>query len=359
MLSKGCGLINEKDKIIKELQEKYPDGIYIPDGKFYKEYSGLYCRILKHFKRLSDALDAANIKHKVFKKFTREEVVSELIRLANVYGELSGPIIDKYGAMKSTVICRHFKTIQQACEELTLPFKEKTHKYVSKEKLDVEIFRIIEEFGYVSKPLMEKHSIYGPKIVNRIYGNFGKMYEALGITRHPSGRSPTDSQLIEDFLRIYNKYKTISKEIIVQESKYSITCFRDRFGGLNRIKEMLGINIPASNESPSATYAIQKVSEFLNEKPQKEKTFSWLKNPETNYKLRIDAFFPEHNLAVEYNGPQHYRLYKRYYSSEEKLEKRKKLDKLKNDLLKEHGIKVVWIHYKDKITNKYLKANFT
>ena len=107
--------------------------------------------------------------------------------------------------------------------------------------LDEEVQNIIKKYGYVSKPLMEKHSIYGPKIVNRIYGGFKKMYDAIGIEGHPSGRIPTDENLLNEFIDIYNRYGTISQDIIEKESQYSITCYKDRFGCINNIRKIFNI----------------------------------------------------------------------------------------------------------------------
>lgn len=31
----------------------------------------------------------------------------------------------------------------------------------------------------------------------------------------------------------------------------------------------------------------------------------WLKNPETGYNLELDRFYPNLNIGIEFNGPQH------------------------------------------------------
>ena len=182
---------------------------------------------------------------------------------------------------------------------------------------------------------MEKHSIYGPKIVNRIYGNFANMYNELNIQRHPSGRSPSDEDLIEDFLNLYQENKEITSDLIVKESKYSFTCYKDRFGGINNLKKKLGLRQIKKGRPTNCSIVFNKISKFLNEDYCLEKTFDWLKSPVTNHSLMIDAFFPNLNL---------YRIF---------------LDIIKNILCEEHGIKLVRIKYTDKLTNDFLEENFT
>lgn len=349
----------EKEEIINFIKETFGNK-YITNVKgFRKEYPAYYRRTTELFGSVKAAFKEAGIKNSVLQsKFSKEEIANELIRISKIE-PISNMSIEKYAIFGAGVVCRHFKSIKNACDELNLPFNEKTHKYVSKEDLNKEIFRLIEKNGYISKPMMEsKESKYGPKIVNRIYGNFGNMYEALEIKRHPSGRKPSSEDLIKEFLKIYNKYGTISQDIIENESQYSTTCYKDRFGSFNKLRESLGLPIVKPGESKTADYVIKKVSNFLNETPETEKTFCWLRNPITNHKLRIDAYFPLHKVAVEYNGPQHYIAGTPYCKTEEDLEYRKFLDKVKETILQEHGIKTVWICYSDKVDEEYLKSVF-
>lgn len=60
------------------------------------------------------------------------------------------------------------------------------------------------------------------------------------------------------------------------------------------------------------------------------------------------------NIAIEYNGPQHYIVDGRYTRTPEELEYRQELDKMKYDLIKKHNIHLIVIHFKDKITEDYI-----
>lgn len=107
------------------------------------------------------------IKDKILEKFPNQKISDKLIKESNF--EISIDFIN-----------REFNiTIRELCKKYNIPYNEKVHKLVTKEELDEEIFSLVKRFGYVSKPIMEKYSTYGPKIVNRIYGNFSNMYTKL------------------------------------------------------------------------------------------------------------------------------------------------------------------------------------
>lgn len=251
------------------------------------------------------------------------------------------------------LICEKYHGLYNICRALNIkpPFARKRPK----EEIIKELYRLYNKFGYVSKPMMEKYSYINRKVVQRIFGSFANMYEELNIKRHPSGRVATQEELIKEFLRIYNLYGDISYNVLDQEAKYSSTCYYERFNGINNLKKSLGIEIKPHKCDESANYTIKKFEIYLNEVAEKEKTFSWLRNPTTNQKLRIDAYFPEHNIALEYNGPQHYKTDTMYIKTQEELEYRQYLDKLKISILAAHGIPTITVHYKDKITDEYIK----
>ena len=284
-------------------------------------------------------------------KFTKEQCLEKIRKVYNKYGKVTAKLINKEGSPTTIVFDRIFGSTTSALLEANIPLTIGQRKNVSKEEINKEIFRIQKEFGYVSKPLFEKHSSYSPKIIQRIYGSFANMYDELknnGITRHPSGRIPTDDELKQEFLRIYNKHGIISQSIISSESCYSTTCYKDRFGSINNLRELLGIDKVSAGQSTDADYVIGQIETILQEPAEKEKTFDWLINPDTNMHLFMDSYFPKHNIAVEYNGPQHYFIDDRYTTSEEALLYRQKLDQLKIDLMEAHNIPVYTIKYNDK-----------
>lgn len=165
---------------------------------------------------------------------------------------------------------------------------------------------------------------------------------------------------------LIKKQGYLSYDLIDKYSNISTTCFKDRanknnWNGISYYRKQVGCEEPTLEwgESPSARFAINKFTDIIGETPIKEKTFDWLINKATNQKLRIDAYYPNSNIAIEYNGPQHYYIDGRFTKNQEALDYRKTLDMIKYDLIKQHGIHLIIIHFKDKITNEYINMKLS
>lgn len=84
-----------------------------------------------------------------------------------------------------------------------------------------------------------------------------------------------------------------------------------------------------------------------------QKTFDWLKYRKN---LFVDFFITDKNIAIEYQGEQHFKPVK--YSNKTKedvIEEHrtiKKRDKIKEELCKQHGIKVEYITFNDDIIER-------
>lgn len=78
---------------------------------------------------------------------------------------------------------------------------------------------------------------------------------------------------------------------------------------------------------------------------QREASPSWLN------RQRFDIYIPEINLAIEYQGKQHY-VAVNLFGGEEGLEKTKQRDKDKFHLSKINGVDIVYFSYKDNLTEK-------
>lgn len=294
---------------------------------------------------------------------TKQFCIEEIKRIESEHGKVTSQLLKEYGKVSGDTLKRLFGSISKAYEEAGISLKQGQRKMVDKEEITLEIYRIVREHGYISKPLMEKHSSYSPKIVQRIFGSFSNMYDELKLKRHSSGIIPTDEDLINEAKRLYELYNYFSMDIVDKYGIYSSTCYKDRakknnWDGVNYYRQQIGCNVSELgwSESPSAKYEIDKFTKYLNEEPIKEKTFDWLINKETGMKLRIDAYYEKHKIAVEYNGPQHYIIDGHYIKTEEQLLHRKNLDFLKSELLKAHGIKLIVIHYKDIVDENYIKT---
>lgn len=61
--------------------------------------------------------------------------------------------------------------------------------------------------------------------------------------------------------------------------------------------------------------------------------------------MRFDFYIPELNTAIEYDGIQHFKIYRRYTPNQETLDKRQHFDYLKTLHCLENKIKIIRVHY--------------
>lgn len=82
---------------------------------------------------------------------------------------------------------------------------------------------------------------------------------------------------------------------------------------------------------------------------QREASPIWLN------RQRFDIYIPELNLAVEYQGKQHY-VAVGLFGGEDGLKKTKERDKEKLKLSKINGVDVVHFSYKENLTEKLVQS---
>lgn len=85
------------------------------------------------------------------------------------------------------------------------------------------------------------------------------------------------------------------------------------------------------------------------------KDFNWLKTKGTG-KQELDIYIPELKLAIEYDGEQHFQPIK-FYGGLGAFEKRKELDKIKNEKIKQHSDDINFFtrfNYRNNITKEYV-----
>lgn len=84
---------------------------------------------------------------------------------------------------------------------------------------------------------------------------------------------------------------------------------------------------------------------FTRERPE------FLKNPITSNKLELDCFNKKLNLALEYNGKQHYEYVPKFHKTRSDFHNQKYRDNIKRDLCLKNGINLIEVPYTVKHNN--------
>ena len=82
-----------------------------------------------------------------------------------------------------------------------------------------------------------------------------------------------------------------------------------------------------------------------------EKTWSWLLSPKGK-RLKVDAYFEELNLAVEFNGKQHSEFPNRFHKTAEDFRYAAMCDEWKRSILRRRGVTVVEFAHTDKLDRR-------
>lgn len=249
------------------------------------------------------------------------------------------------------IIKLHFGTFTKMLKELNLPIN--IRKNITREEVAAKMLELYEKYGKLTSETQREY--YPQSTIDNLFGSFNDMLRELNIKENMA-QNVTDDELLDELSQIVKKHGTVNSILIDNECKYSRPTYLYRLGGsIESICEKLNIinTTQYSTISKSGIYCIKIISNVLNTKYVLEKTFNWLKY--NNNKLRLDGYFEEYNLAIEYDGIQHYEYMKKYDKDYESFLKRQERDRIKDKLCKENGIKLIRIRYNEPLTEEYLK----
>ena len=108
--------------------------------------------------------------------------------------------------------------------------------------------------------------------------------------------------------------------------------------------------------------AIELVAKILRTRKivRNKGVFEWLrgdkrKNGRKGLKLRVDAWFPEENLVLEYHGIQHFKPSKLMDRRKGRAAQRRKYTWRRQILIPKHGINLMEIRYDEPLTEEYIR----
>lgn len=254
----------------------------------------------------------------------------------------------KYGKYSRAPIKRIYGTWNNLLTELG--YKINMHKgTITREDVIEDMQKLIKEYDFVNSRIQRKYGAYSQKTIDNIFGSYTELAKIMGLK--VDGRQVSDQEIKDDLINLYQIHGYMSQQLIKEYGIVSNVTVINRFKSLQIICDTL--DIPLYTNSPMSKFScfvIGVISSELNEEPKYEYTFPWLINPKTGFNLRIDAYYPGHNLVLEADGKQHFSDGKSFYTTTpEELKVYQERDKLKDKLLKQHNIQVLRISYKDKL----------
>lgn len=232
------------------------------------------------------------------------------------------------------------------------------HKKISKEDIIKDFLRVKEEYGSVKSTVYRKYGNYSQKPIDDLFGTFGALVEAAGCIPERVAKHLSDEEVLSIIKNLYDKHGFLTSVLIDKEAPFTYVTVFNRFGGMNKVYERLkldGVDFGRAMFKASDR-VIDIIAEHLCEKPIKEWTCKELMNPELTNHLYVDAYFPEHNIIIEYDGQQHFEYVEYIHKTYEKFERNQLLDKHKEQIINTLGIKLIRFKYNESKKKDYIIA---
>ena len=306
-------------------------------------------------------------------KYTDQEVLDDIKRVAEEYNDTSFKTYKKYGKFSEGCIDGHFGNYTTAIKMLGLEMK--IHRFVTKEELIEDIKKVFEQTGITSRENYLQHGKYSRQIIKNHFGSWNNMLIELGYKVNMyKPNQYTKDDILDDYLQLSVKYgELIGCNEYRNKGKFSQPIIDHTFGSFTNMKkeikekfydqykELFDKEIVSSH---FCSHMIHEISEVLGTHYYREYIFDWLINDKTGSLMYVDAYFPDYNLVIEVDGAQHYRFVPFIHVAETAFEEQKYRDQLKEQLCKKHGIDIIRIKYdigkkklkqlKEELYNKYI-----
>lgn len=293
-------------------------------------------------------------------KITKEELINKIMEFITIndINDLKANDLYLNTNITQNQIKKYWSSFSAMKKELNLESTQE--KLPSKEDIINHMWYLYYiNNNKLTSAIQRKDGKYEKKVIDRLFGSFSNMLLEMGLNLNMP-RNISTEELLNDLKSIVEKHGTINLTLINNEGKYSYPTYLSKLGGsISEICKNLNIiHVNTSNSciSNSGRYCIHLFSEILNDKNYVlEQTFDWLINPETGSKMRLDGYFSNLKIAIEYDGIQHYEYIPKLDKTYENFLKRQERDKIKTRLCEENNIKLIRIKYDEPLNIEHLK----
>lgn len=284
---------------------------------------------------------------------TKEKVINDVMKIYEQKRYINRMLYLEKGCYHNKIINKLFGSWNNLLKEAGLPIN--VLRNISKEDVIEDVLRVYREEGKINKELYLKKGKYSRKPIERIWGSWNNMLKELGLPINCEINIP-EEKLLEDLIRLKKEFGYCCAELIRQYGEYVMEVYIRRFGSLNEAYRRAGLEVRKPGEAVMADILFNIIDEILGEKHIKEQTFDWLRNNKTGYKLYIDAYWSKHKLCVEYNGLLHYtdETWRKDNRENDDLKARQYRDRLKEKLVRQHGLYFLIIRHDEPINKQYI-----
>ena len=152
------------------------------------------------------------------------------------------------------------------------------------------------------------------------------------------------------FILFYGLYCKFKKKKGTWSKKVYYNPLLSKKNNLHKPQQQSPYHRPPPKES-KGELECRRVLQEIFKKPFYKSRPSFLNNPVTggNFNLELDCYEPTLNIALEYNGIQHYKYIPYFHRNKEAFLNQKYRDDMKRRICKENGVLLIEVPYSVKI----------
>lgn len=277
-----------------------------------------------------------------------KDIESDFLSVYKKNGRITTELYLKEGKYSKQAIKTAFGSVENLMNKLSI--EPNIRRDPSDEDVLEDIVRVYNEYGTASSTVYRKNGLYTQAVIERKFGSWCDALERVGIDSICKKRGR--DAIKKDLISLYKEYGFLGAHLINTNCDYTYQAVIQAFGSKDNICKIVGDPHAFRDNQSSGAANLQSVLEKIygKEKIETEKTYAWLKNPKTNYNLFVDFVIESEMLCIEFDGAQHFNYSELFHDSIDSFEMSKYRDYIKDELLTSHGYKVIRFSFKDKIT---------
>ena len=330
-------IYREHGKINKKLFDKYSD-LNLSFTYYCLKYGGI--------KNICKEL---NVDYFQYNEISKEELTKRAKSVLNKYGKINKELCTR-NKISSSSVRKVFGSYTNLFKEIG--YDNNFHRDVEKQEVLNDMKNIFEKYNSISSTIYRKYGKYSTMITDRL-GGWTKLVEELGYK--PLNKKVGLENMTVEVKEVIEEYGFISRELIDDNCSFTYQALSAHFKNKKELSNYFGYEDLFKYGRSSKEKQVSKIlDEVIGESNySREHSWEWLVN-KNGKRMYVDFYIQNKNLVIEYDGEQHFKFIPRFHKTEEDFKKQLERDRLKNELLNEKGIKVVRIPYTDKITKEYI-----
>ena len=328
-------------EVIRKIRDLYENGKSLIYIDVFNNHQSLLNAANRYFKSWKNAVEASGLTPQYKHKYISRKAIVEEIKTLSIQN-LKPAYIRQMNPTLYSAARRRFKSWRKAIEAAGIDFSKVD--YQDKHSYSVE--GIISEIRKMHKNGMAINSRSIQKRCSSFYSQVTKKIGSWDRALILAGFDPKEirkngfwnkNKVLEEIKKRHENGQTIYCRDMQTTFLYNRA--RKYFGTWRKAVEFAGIKYKKKTEFFGEKILFKMLCHFFpNFTFERHKKFPWLK-----YKshMHLDVFCPDINIAIEFQGPMHY---KPFYGNLSLL-KQKRRDQIKKKLCKKHKINLIEIKY--------------